>query len=88
MTTKILRHIAALFFSYFLAWTTTYVFTWASRGDEVDFRYYFKYLKAVLTLSGGEIIPFLFLVNIALFVLIALVSIVLVNRWNRSAAAS
>jgi len=71
--TRFSGYVAVLTALYFVAWTAAYILTWVSRGDTIEFRYYFGYLIAAWTFDGLEMIPqFMLVLSIVLFFLLAL----------------
>jgi len=73
--------------SFVAAWTGTFVLTFLSRGDTIPFEYYFDYLLAVVTLSGGEIVPFMFVLTCMLFIPLALAAVGLIRFSLRGSIA-
>jgi hypothetical protein len=76
---KWLLYSVGLLTSFFAAWTGAFILTWVSRGDTIPFEYYFNYLLAVITLSGGEIVPFMFLLTCILFIPLTLTTVWLIR---------
>jgi hypothetical protein len=80
---KWILSVGGVIVSFLVAWTAAFGLAWALRGDTIPFQYYFHYLFAVVTLSGGEIVPFMLVLTTILFVPLALVSVWFVHRFVR-----
>ena len=77
---KWILYVGGLVVSFFVAWTGAFALTWTLRGDTIPFQYYFDYLLAVVTLSGGEIVPFMFILTTMLFIPLCVLAVWLVRR--------
>jgi hypothetical protein len=87
--TGFLGYVAVLTALYFVAWTGAYILTWVSRGDTIEFRYYFGYLVAAWTFSGLEMVPqFMLVLSIILFFLLAVPFQLLLRRRKSAHIAS
>jgi hypothetical protein len=76
-----LSYVVSLTALYFVAWTGGYVLTWVSRGDTIEFRYYFGYLYAAWTFGGLEMVPqFMLFLSIILFIPLAILFHVVLRR--------
>jgi hypothetical protein len=66
-----LKYTGALFATYMVAWSASYVFMFISRGDPLDFRYYWEYFKLAWTFNGLEVPSFIWLFSIVAFLPLA-----------------
>ena len=78
-----LRYAAALLGTYMLSWTASYIFVFVSRGDGLDFSYYFQYFRLAWTFNGLEIPSFIWLFSIVAFVPLAALVVILMRRYDR-----
>jgi len=52
---------------YLAAWTTSYGAMFLSRGDGLDFRYFFEYLVLAWTFRGGELVTFIWIGSLVVY---------------------
>jgi hypothetical protein len=83
MVRTVTRYTVALFATYMLAWTVSYVYVFISRGDSVELRYYIPYFVAAWTFAGFELPIFMWAISVAIFLPLSLVAVTLVRRYNR-----
>ena len=74
------RYAVSLFGAYAVAWTISYVLVFLSRGDGLDFRYFFEYFALAWTLRAGELPAFIWSLSFAAFLLFAPIVIFVVRR--------
>src|SRR5262245_1516862 len=78
------KYIVLLAAVYVAAWTVSYAAVLASRGDGLDFTWYFEYWGLAWTFRGGELPSFIWLCSIIVFVPLA----VFVLRRSRDRLSS
>jgi len=79
----LLRYAVVLIAAYFAAWTASYAVMFLSRGDGLDFTYFFEYLRLAWTFSGGELPSFIWLFSIITFLPLDGLSVFLLRRYER-----
>ncbi len=79
----LLRYAVVLVAVYFVAWTAAYAVMFVSRGDCLEFTYFFEYLRLAWTFSGGELPTFIWLFSILAFLPLAGLAIFLLRRYQR-----
>lgn len=79
----LLRFAVVLVAVYLAAWTSSYAVMSVSRGDGLDFTYFFEYLRLAWTFSGGELPSFIWLVSIIAFLPLAGLSVFCLRRYER-----
>jgi len=72
--------VIALPVVYLVAWTMAYAGMLLSRGDGLDFSYYFAYLGWAWIFRGGELPTFIWYFSLLLFLPLAVTSIFLLRR--------
>ncbi len=77
------KYVTALFAAYFLAWTISYVFMFLSRGDHLDFSYYFKWLVMAWTFNGLEVVTYTWIINLILVLPLWALMIFLMKRIEK-----
>ncbi len=78
---KIFKYFALILFTYALAWTVTYFGVFMSRGDRFTPELYFSYMKLAWFFKGsGELVGFIWVCSLVLFVPFAATSIWLVRK--------
>jgi hypothetical protein len=85
---KLLRDAVVLVGVYLAAWTASYAVMFASRGDGLDFTYFFEYLRLAWTFSGGELPSFIWLFSIIAFFPLAGLSVFLLRRHKKPKTAA
>lgn len=80
---SLLRYIVLLVAAYLAAWTVSYAFMFVSRGDGLDFTYFFEYFRLAWTFSGGELPSFIWLFSIMVFLPLAGLSMYALSRFKR-----
>jgi membrane protein implicated in regulation of membrane protease activity len=65
---------------YLAAWTMAYAGIFLSRGDGLDFRYYFAYLGSAWTFRGGELPTYIWYFSFILFLPLTVLSIFLLRQ--------
>src|SRR3954466_3593371 len=73
------RYAAALFATYMLAWTVSYVFVMG-----LDFRYYIKYFVLAWTFRAFELPGFIWVFSLAGFAPLGIVLVALMRRHARN----
>jgi hypothetical protein len=76
----LLKYVISLPAVYLAAWTVAYAGMLLSRGDGLDFRYYFAYLGWAWTFRGGELPTYIFYFSLLLFLPLAVVSFIVLRR--------
>ena len=79
----LLRYAVVLAAVYLTSWTASYAGMFLSRGDGLDFRFFFEYLRMAWTFSGGELPSFIWLFSIITFLPSAVLSVFLLRRYDR-----
>ena len=79
----LLRYTAVLAAVYLAAWTASYVVMFLSRGEGLDFTYFFEYLRLGWTFSGGELPTFIWLFSIIAFLPLAGLSVFVLRKYER-----
>lgn len=77
---RLLKYAVVLAVVYLAAWTVAYAVMFVSRGDGLDFTYYFEYLRLAWTFSGEELPSFIWLFSILAFLPLAGLSVFLLRR--------
>jgi len=83
-----IRYSAALLATYLIAWTTSYVGVFLSRGEGLDFRYFVQYFVAAWTFRGFELPSFIWLFSIGLFLPLSVGALALMRRHTQHQASS
>ena len=78
-----MRYALVLVAVYFAAWTASYAAMFVSRGDGLDFSYFFEYLGLAWTFSGGELPSFIWLFSVIAFLPLAVLAVFLLRRYER-----
>jgi len=78
-----LKYPLALLATYMIAWTVSYLFAMVSRGDGLDFRYYFECFVLAWTFNAFEIPTFIWLFSIIAFLPVATLVVTLMRRHGR-----
>jgi hypothetical protein len=79
----LLRYAVVLAAVYLAAWTASYTVMFVSRGDGLDFTYFFECFRLAWTFSGGELPSFIWLFSIIAFLPLAGLSVFLLRRYER-----
>jgi len=79
----IFRYTVVLAAVYFVAWTASYAVMFVSRGDGLDFTFFFEYLRLAWTFSGGELPSFIWLFSIIGFLPLAGLAVSLLIKYER-----
>ena len=66
-----------------VAWTASYVFMFNSRGDGLDFSYYWEYFALAWTFNGLEIPSFIWFFSLVAFIPMAALLLILLRRHDR-----
>jgi hypothetical protein len=78
---KILKYLVVILFASVLAWTVAYFGVFMSRGDSFTTEFYFSYFKLAWFSEGaGELVVFIWLCSLVLFLPFAAASIWFVRR--------
>jgi hypothetical protein len=77
------RYAFALLVAYFVAWTVSYVIVMFNAVHRLDFSEYFNWFELAWTLRGFEMVAITWLLNIAVFLPLAIVAVFLVRRFGR-----
>ena len=80
---RALKYTGAVVATYFVSWTASYILVFLDRGDGLDFRYYFQYLRLAWTFSGQELPTFICLISIALAFSLSLFVVYLLQRYEK-----
>ena len=83
-----LRYAIALVTTYLVTWTLSYVLMFVSRGDGLDFSYFFEYLILAWTFRAGELPSFIWIFSIAAFLPLASLVIFLLRRRDSAQSIS
>lgn len=79
----LLRCAVVLAAAYLAAWTLSYAFIFVSRGDGLDFTYYFEYLALAWTFRAGELPLFIWLFSVIAFLPLAVLVVFLLRRYEK-----
>ena len=79
----LLRYAVVLVAVYLAAWTAAYAVMFVSRGDGLDFTYFFEYFRLAWTFSDGELPTFIWFFSIVAFLPLAGLSVFLLRRYDR-----
>ena len=79
----ILRHTVVLIVAYFAAWTAAYAGAFLSRGDDLNFTYFFEYLHLAWTFRGLELPAFIWFFSIIIFLPLAGLMLFLLRKSTR-----
>lgn len=77
---SLVKRLPLLFAYYFVSWLLAYVFVFLSRGDTLDFGYFFDYLVLAWTFEGLELPMFIWILSLIIFVPLSLVIELLVRK--------
>lgn len=80
---KMLHLTLVLMATYLAAWTASYLATFVSWGDGLNFAHFFEYLRLAWSFSGGELPTFIWLLSLVIFVPLAGLAIWLLKRQAR-----
>ena len=80
---KIARYVVALVGAYLVAWTLSYTLVFLSRGDGLDFRYFFEYFALAWTFRAGELPGFIWFLSLAVFLLVAPLVLLVLRRRSK-----
>lgn len=81
---RLLRHTVYWLFVYCASWVTAYSAMMLSRGDGLDFSHVGEYFLLAWTFQGGELVSFIWVFSVAVFLLMAGLTIFVLRRCRRS----
>ena len=82
-----LKYSVSLLATYLLTWTGSYIYMMLSRGDGLDFDYYWEYFRLAWTFNGLEIPSFIWIFSIVGFVPLAVIVVITLQFLDRKKAS-